>query len=138
MLSGLAAAADVQPSDLAALTEQARSKGVVRVMISFDGAGSLQAMKSDLPALKALMAQKASALRIELGSSALQGGYWTNEVGQIGLYVDQTGLQILRSSGNARAFMPDSSSKLRLKAVDADGSLDAIERQIQTQGFADV
>lgn len=84
------------------------------------------------------MENKAQNVLAELGQNALKSGYWNNGIGQMGAYVNESGLHILAGSSNIIAFTRDVTHAYRIKAVDTDGSLEAIETAIHTNGFANV
>ena len=90
------------------------------------------------PGLKAKMTAKANAIVNELGRYAWSAGRWENGVGQLGLTVTAEGLQILRASGNAVSFYPDSTWQHRSALANFDNRLTAIEEQLLSQGYADV
>lgn len=131
LLTSIAAnSASVEPAELLQLRTEAAGKGFVPVMISLE-AVPLNTLKEERADTGRRMEQKALALRQELGRSALRGGYWSNGAGQIGLYVDQTGLQLLAESRNAVRFGPDVTRSLRETVHGEDGGLAAIERALQ-------
>lgn len=133
-----AVAASIDSANYAQLVNQAGSKGVVRVMVSLDDSVSLSAIKGTGDAIRAAMEQKARVLLAELGQNKLDSGYWNNGMGQMGVYVNADGLNILKSTAYAKSFLPDTTSKMRYIAVDSDGSLDAVEDAIIQLGHADV
>ncbi len=56
----------------------------------------------------------------------------------MGAYVNEIGLRVLAGSNNAISFTRDVTTQYRIKAVDDDGSLEAIETAIQNNGSANV
>ena len=136
--TSIAFGAQVEPNDYEKLLEEAHATGTVRVMVTIDDTITLDSIKKAPASVHALMEQEAKPLLAELDQDALDSGYWNNGMGQIGIYVTPNGLQILANSTNAKAFMPDLSSKLRFRAYGADGSLDAINATLNANGFADV
>jgi subtilisin family serine protease len=95
-------------------------------------------MKSGQGSLALAMEDKAQTVLAELGQNALKPGYWNNGIGQMGAYVNESGLRILAGSNDAIAFTRDVTHAYRIKAADADGSLEAIESAINVRGSADV
>lgn len=136
--ASLALGAQFDPGDYASLLGEANSKGSARVLVTLDDTVTLEAIRIDPASVKAEMESKARILLAELGQDALASGYWNNGIGQIGVYVNADGLRILANSANAVAFMPDVTHGYRIRANDADGSLDAIEASIDAKGFAEV
>lgn len=131
-------AAKVEPSELAALRREAAVSGLARVMITIDEAVKLEAIRDDLAGVKSAMQTKANVLRSELGREALETGHWSNGIGQIGMYVTSAGLQILSNSSNAQSFASDVTRRLRIRAHEADGSVDAVQAALEKSGYADV
>lgn len=136
--AGNVLAAQVDPAELAQLESQANRAGVVRVMVSLDNSVTLEAMHNNLPAVRSAMQQKANTLLAELGDDAWDVAQWQNGVGQMGVYVNASGLKKLAASNNAVAFMPDSTHAYRVRVSDSDGSLDEVEQAIDAKGYADV
>lgn len=127
-----------QAIDAQYLVNESNSRGAVRVMVTLDNTVTLDALKKNLPGIKAKLDKKEKALRAELGTNALDGGYWSNGLGQVGVYVNAAGLSILSRSANVQSYMPDRTHGMRTRAYDLDGSLEAIENKINTSGYADV
>ena len=98
--------AQVQPADYEQLSREAAAKGYARVLIALD-VSAPEANRAKLAASKAVMEKKEASLLAELGPCVLQTGYWSNGMGQIGVYVSPAGLELLRSSVNAVSFMRD-------------------------------
>jgi hypothetical protein len=138
LTASVAFGAQSDPGDYARLLNEAHSQGAVRVLVTLDDAVTLERMKNDRPSVKAEMEAKAEILLAELGQDAMTSGYWNNGIGQVGVYVNAKGLGILANSTNAIDFSSDVTQSYRIRAYDADGSLDAIETTINAQGFADV
>lgn len=111
-----AAAAQVAPSELAALKTRVQKTGLVRVMVT---------LPSGAPGTP--VGSKAERLYAELGASAFPTGRWSNGLGQIGFYTDRAGLGMLAATSAALSFGPDPTDRGRGRAHDADGSLDAID-----------
>lgn len=130
-------AAEVDKSELARMSAEARKKGVTHVMVHLAPV-SLSEISTGLDAVKARMAAKAAKLVAELGSEARAAGYWDGGVGQIGLNVTEAGLKILQSSGNAIRFYPGKSLQARSQLAGFDGRFEVIESQLAAQGFANV
>jgi hypothetical protein len=107
-------------------------------MITIDEAVKLEAIRDDLAGVKSAMQTKANVLRSELGREALETGHWSNGIGQIGMYVTSAGLQILSNSSNAQSFASDVTRRLRIRAHEADGSVDAVQAALEKSGYADV
>lgn len=95
-------------------------------------------MESKQAILKATMKDKAQNVLTELGQNALSSGYWNNGLGQMGIYVNEAGLHALAGSKNALAFTRDVTHAYRIKAADADGSLEAIENAFLANESIDV
>ncbi|RYF76327.1 MAG: hypothetical protein EOO22_02355 [Comamonadaceae bacterium] len=131
-------AAQIDPGDLARLTQLAQHRGAVRVMVSFDVGASLDALAKRPAAVRAASAQKADALLAELGADAWEAGRWRNGLGQIGLYVTPAGLQRLAATSNAKSFGADPTSHYRTRGNEADGSHRAIEAALERNGEVDI
>jgi len=95
-------------------------------------------MASKRVALTSTLKDKAQNVLNELGQNALSSGYWNNGLGQMGIYVNEAGIHILTGSKNAIAFTRDVTHAYRIKAADADGSLEAIENSLFANGSVDV
>ncbi|MDE2388071.1 MAG: hypothetical protein KGN35_03135, partial [Betaproteobacteria bacterium] len=127
VVSSLSLAAEYDASEYEHLLSDANSKGFVRVLITLDDTVTLEDMESKRTSLKAALESKAHNVVTELGQNALSSGYWNNGLGQMGVYVNEAGLQVLAGSKIALAFTRDVTHVYRIKAADADGSFDAIE-----------
>lgn len=138
LISAIAAAADVDSADFANLVESAATQGYARVLINLNAAVSLSRVKNEKIQFREVVEREASTLRTELGSGAFEGGYWNNGLGQIGLYLTKHGLAALKASTNAKSFTIDHTRGMRDTVYGADGSLNAIERQLSTSDYADV
>jgi hypothetical protein len=134
----LAHAAQVDAGEFKDLMAEAKAKGVTRVMVNLDMTVTLDSMRSQREAGFAAANAKAGALLAELGAEAWKTGYWSNGLGQVGLYVTPNGLKYLANSGNARSFLRDPTDKMRTRLFDEDGRLKAIEARIDSTGYADV
>ncbi len=95
-------------------------------------------MASKRASLSAAMKNKAQSVLAELDQHALKSGYWNNGIDQMGAYVNEIGLRVLAGSNKAISFTRDVTHAYRIKAVDDDGSLEAIETAIQNNGSANV
>ena len=95
-------------------------------------------MASKRVALTSTLKDKAQNVLNELGQNALSSGYWNNGLGQMGIYVNEAGIHILTGSKNAIAFTRDVTHAYRIKAADADGSLEVIENSLFANGSVDV
>jgi subtilisin family serine protease len=138
LATSIAFGAQSDPGDYEKLLNEANSKGVASVLVTLDDTVTLEEMGSNLDSVKAEMESKAGVLLAELGEYALTEGYWSNGIGQIGLYVNAKGLQVLANSASAVSFSSDDTRTYRIRAYDDDGSLDAIESIINEKGFANV
>ena len=134
----LSLAAQYDANEYGNLLSEANSKGFVRVLITLDNTITLENMASNQASLGAAMENKAQNVLAELGQNALKSGYWNNGIGQMGAYVNESGLHILAGSSNIIALTRDVTHAYRIKAVDTDGSLEAIETAIHANGFANV
>ena len=115
--------------------EEAKKKGAASVVahvmpVSLDELGK--------EASKAKVAVVTSRLLAELGNTAREAGRWDNQGGQMALRLTEAGLKILRNSGNAIHFYPGRDWIAASGLSDSDGSLTAIEQQLQNKGFANV
>ncbi len=131
-------AAHYDASDYESLLDEANSKGFARVLITLDDTVTIEDMASKRTSLRTVMKNKAQGVLNELDQHALKSGYWNNGIGQMGVYVTETGLRVLAGSNNAISFTRDVTHAYRIKAVDDDGSLEAIETAIQNNGSANV
>ncbi|WP_292915815.1 S8 family serine peptidase [Nitrosomonas sp.] len=103
-----------------------------------DDTVTLERMDDERDSLTAVMEEKAQKVLSELGQNALPSGYWNSGIGQMGAYVNESGLHILAASDQAISFIRDITHPYRIKASDADGSLDAVEKAIIADGSANV
>jgi hypothetical protein len=131
-LSLSAFCASVEPADLARMTGEARSRGAVPVVVHLAGV-SLDQMHSDLPGVNAAMAARAARLTAELGPNAWSAGRWDNGIGQIGLYVTETGLKYLQSTGNAVSFASGRPWSVQSAINGDDGAAAPNRRPAQSQ-----
>lgn len=134
----LSSAAQYDPSDYENLLNEINSKGFVRVMVVLDDSITIEEMTDKGEILGSLMKNKGQSVLTELGQNALKSGYWNNGIGQMGVYVNEMGLRILASSNNAISFTRDVTHAYRIKVIDDDGSLEAIETAINTNGNTSV
>lgn len=110
----------------------------MRVLILLDDTVTLERMTGERNSLITILEEKAQKVLSELGQNALPSGYWNNGIGQMGAYVNESGLHILAASDQAISFIRDITHPYRIKAADADGSLDAVEKAIIADGSANV
>ncbi|MCB1976873.1 MAG: S8 family serine peptidase, partial [Nitrosomonas sp.] len=136
--TSLSLAAQYDAADYENLLNEANSKGFVRVLITLDDTVTLEDMTNKQASLSTAMENKAQNVLAELNQNTLKSGYWNNGIGQMGAYVNEIGLRVLAGSDNAISFARDVTHAYRIKAVDDDGSLDAIETAINTNGSANV
>ena len=130
-------AAQVEPSALLAMSADAQSKGFTPVVVHL-AAVSLSEMGADIGAVKTKMAGLAALLTAELGQEAITAGRWENGIGQLGLNVTPAGLKLLQNSSNALSFSPGQPWYARTTLSGEDGRLLALEKQLVSQGHADV
>ncbi|MES3000286.1 MAG: S8 family serine peptidase [Pseudomonadota bacterium] len=133
-----ALAAQYDAAEFQSLLSQAQSRGAVRVMVALDVDVGLGETPERTALIKTVVPARASALLLELGDTAWTAGRWNNGLGQMGLYLTPAGLQYLAASANARSFMRDPTDKMRRRLWNGDGRLDAIERDLDAQGWSDV
>jgi hypothetical protein len=136
-ISTLAQSATVDPNDLARMAGEARKRGVVPVIVHLAPV-SLDQMHADLRGVNAAMAERAARLTAELGSTALTAGRWDNGIGQIGLYVNESGLRYLQGSGNAISFASGPPWTVQAAVNGDDGRLGKIDDLLDREGFAAV
>src|SRR5690606_9824578 len=136
--TSLSLAAQYDASDYESLLDEANSKGFVRVLITLDDTVTLEDITNKQASLSTAMKNKAQNVLVELDQNALKSGHWNNGIGQMGAYVNEIGLRVLAGSNNAISFARDVTHSYRIKAVDDDGSLDAIETAINTNDSANV
>ncbi|SDY68108.1 S8 family peptidase [Nitrosomonas halophila] len=134
----LSHAAQYVGDDFDKLLEEANRKGYVRLLITLDDTITVDEIKTNHEALRVAMAAKAQTVLADLGQNVLPTGYWNNGYGQMGAYVNESGIHALVASDNAIAFIRDVTHTYRIKAADSDGSVEAIESAIITNGAADV
>ncbi|MCW5608587.1 MAG: S8 family serine peptidase [Nitrosomonas sp.] len=119
------------------MLDSARSKGVVRVMVTLDDTVSIEKM-SDLDSIKPSLEIKAQQLLDVLGNDVFSYPVWNNRVGQIGVYVNENGLEKLKMSEKAISIQPDRTHLFRIRVFDEDGSVDKVEDSLSQNGFAEV
>ena len=127
--------AAVAPAEWDAMLAEVKKKGAASVVahvmpVSLDELGK--------EASKAKVAVVTSRLLAELGNTAREAGRWDNQGGQMALRLTEAGLKILRNSGNAIHFYPGRDWIAASGLSDSDGSLTAIEQQLQSKGSANV
>lgn len=137
VLTCSAQAAEVDPDELSRLAAQARTDGLVPVVVHL-GDASLDDIRRNGGATKVRFNRQADQLTGELGSHALQSGSWSNGLGQVELYVTEQGLALLQGSGSAKSFRAGKPWTARTMMSGADGRFDAIERALATNGYVDV
>jgi subtilisin family serine protease len=128
-------AAFVDQNEYDSLVAQALQRGAVRVMVTLRPV-SLTEIRSDLRAVQAEMAGRATVLLAELDAAAWKAGYWSNGIGQIGVYTTPSGLQKLAATKNAVAFGVDPTGKMRWRHIDLDGRIAALEAATANGGVA--
>ena len=136
MLCISAQAALVDPTALPKMAAQAQKDGAMPVVVHLAPI-NMEQLRTDLKGVNAAMAQRSARLLAELGPQAWDAGRWDNGLGQIGLHVSPAGLKILQNSGNAVSFRPDQSWRARSKLGGFDGSLEAIDRLLDSTGYVD-
>ena len=129
-------AAKVDPAELPKMAAQAQKDGATPVVVHLAFVDMAQ-LSPDLKAINAAMAQRSARLLAELGPQAWDAGRWENGLGQIGVHVTPSGLKILQNSGNAISFRPDQSWRASSKLRTFDGSLEAIDRALDSTGYVD-
>lgn len=70
----------------------------MRVLILLDDTVTLERMTGERNSLITILEEKAQKVLSELGQNALPSGYWNNGIGQMGAYVNESGLHILAAS----------------------------------------
>jgi hypothetical protein len=133
-----ASAAAFDPTEFDQLMNEARTKGVVSVLVQLDDAVPLQAIRNQTPAKRAESVAKAERLRSELGGHALAAGHWSNGLGQARYYVTPAGLEMLRANPRALTVSRDVAAGQRIVVNSLDGSLDEVEAALQQRGRVDV
>ena len=118
------------------MAAQAQKDGATPVVVHLAFVDMAQ-LSPDLKAVNAAMAQRSARLLAELGPNAWDAGRWENGLGQIGVHVTPAGLKILQNSGNAISFRPDQSWRAITKLGGFDGSLEAIDRALESKGYVD-
>ena len=118
------------------MTAQAQKDGAIPVVIHMAAVDMTQ-LSTDLRGVKAAMAQHAARLLAELGPHAWDAGRWEYGLGQMGVHVTPAGLKILQNSGNAISFTADQPWRMRSKLGGFDGSLEAIDRALDSKGYVD-
>ena len=135
--SSAALSAQVDSAELTQMTADAQQKGLTPVVVHLAPV-SFSDMRSGIDLVKARMAALAGRLLAELGQEASTAGRWENGIGQMGVNVTPAGLKLLQNSGNAVSFNPGQPWYARTALSVPDGRLQAIERQLLSQGHADV
>ncbi|MBX3640880.1 MAG: hypothetical protein KF888_10320, partial [Nitrosomonas sp.] len=107
-------------------------------MVVLDDSVTIEDMANKGEILGSIMKNKGQSVLTELDQNALKSGYWNNGIGQMGVYVNEMGLRILAGSNNAISFTRDVTHTYRIKVVDDDGSLEAIEAAININGNTSV
>lgn len=131
-------AADYHPQQLEQLRQETKTKGVTSVVVTLPSVLSLSNLKEGAINKRATLQQEAKQLRLALGEQAWNAGYHENSLGQVALYVTEKGLDILAKTDLALKFSPDTNRKGKFKVYSQDGSLDAIEAQLDQKGSASV
>lgn len=137
-VGGPTLAAKVDATEFDQLMNEARSKGVVSVLVQLDDAVPLPAMRAQTPAKRAESVAKAARLRAELGVHALDAGHWSNGIGQARFYVTPAGLNMLRASPQAVSVSRDVTAVYSIVVNDLDGSVDEVEAALQQRGRVEV
>lgn len=117
----------VDQQEFDTLVAQAQQRGAVRVMVTLAPV-SLAQLRDSRTAIEADMRVRTTDLLRELGNTAWKAGYWSNGLGQIGVYVTPTGLQRLAASKKATAFGADPTHRMRSRFTDLDGRIAALEQ----------
>ena len=133
-----ASAAAVDPAEFDQLMNEARTKGVVSVLVQLEDAVPLQAIRDQTPAKRAESVAKARRLRAELGGHAFDAGHWSSGLGQARFYVTPTGLNMLRANPRAVSVSRDVTAVYSVVANDLDGSVDEVEAALQQRGRVEV
>lgn len=130
-------AAQVDPSELAALTASAKRAGSVAVQVHVLSAG-LDRLAADPTGVRLEVTTKTEALLKELGGNALASARWSNNVGQVAWSVTEQGLAILAKSTNAVSFRKDDAFGRRWGLDAPDGRYTDIERRMNSGGSFEV
>ncbi len=131
-------AATTDPFTLTRLKAEAAKNGAASVLVHLQSV-SLDALRKTPREVAASVTKKADALLAQLGQHAWPAGRSTNNAGQISLYVDSDGLNILAGSGLAQAFFVGESWRARSGLSDGgDGSFQEIDRRMQRDGVVDL
>lgn len=131
-------AANYHPQQLEQLRQETKTKGVTSVVVTLPSVLSLSNLKKGAINKRGTLQQEAQQLRLALGEQAWNAGYHENGLGQVALYVTEKGLDILAKTDLALKFSLDTNRKGRFKVYSQDGSLDAIEAQLDQKGSASV
>ncbi len=131
-------AATVDPVVLSRLKTEAVKNGAASVLVHLQSV-SLDALRKTPREVAASVGKKADALLAELGQHAWPVGRLSNSAGQISIYVDSDGLNILAASGLAQAFFVGENWRSRSGLSDGgDAAFDEIDRRLQSDNFVDL
>lgn len=130
-------AANINSSDFSLLRQSVVANGSTPVVVSFF-APSLDEIHKDKSALRDKANSAAKALFSELGDGALAGGRWSNDVGQIGFYINSQGLEKLKVSKNAVTAWSGSPWNSSSHIIDSDGSLEDIDKFLKSNESIEV
>lgn len=131
-----ASATEITGNRLTALQEIIRNFGSAPVVVNFFPI-SFDDLKNK-SALKAKTDAKSSELLKELGSDALSAGRWSNDAGQIGIYITAAGLEKLKNSKNPISAWPDSDWISKTHIGNFDGSLTNLDNEFKKNKIIEV
>lgn len=132
-------AASPTAPDREMLAQQAtQNGGLMSVMVTIDDYSLNTISSRGSASIRAEVEKTVAALRSQLGSEALDAGYWNNGMGQIGLLVTTNGLRLLEQSNLVKAIQPDATRSMRDRAWMVDGEQKSIEAALTAKGLADI
>jgi|JI8StandDraft_2_1071088.scaffolds.fasta_scaffold18836_2 subtilisin family serine protease len=99
---------------------------------------TLADLQNDPSKVKSEAARREAALLTELGTHAWKSGRWRNEVGQIELYLTESGIDILSRSNQALNFWPGRHWSSRLGLDASDYRVASIEQELKSRGRVSV
>ncbi len=125
--------------NLRELSEIARNKGFVRVLVGLDVDVSLSKLGKMSPELKQELAEKKQAILDGLGDTVSTSAQWSSGIGQICIYVTEEGLERLANNHHVKNIMASNIDGMLATYHDTTGTLiKDIEAEIDKKGSAKI
>ncbi|WP_295850309.1 S8 family serine peptidase [uncultured Xylophilus sp.] len=123
-------AASVSDVEYKKISESIRMNGYSPVLINIKSI-PLSRLGSDLTGVISEIESRTNRLKAELGAGIVDGGVWSNGIGQVELKLNAKGLETLRRTVSAESFSAGAPWYTRSSSSNLDGRLNSIDEALK-------